>query len=177
MYKFLDYVLLFAIFPSVRASCEVLKDVSHTFYGYPDNDPPGPDILYNCGRGNSAGGIGTYDDPLTFATGTGEFEECEIIYVPYLQKYLRNEDFCATCDKNWEKGVWHIDVWTGSAIVNGAEDQVSCENTLTPSPLSIVRRPGQALPVNESPLYSADGGSSSCNVGNVFMTFNGEDYC
>lgn len=140
--------LLFATRINAEKACKVLTGVTHTFYGYPDNDPPGANILYNCGRGNTAGGIGTYGDPLTFASGRGEFEECEIIYVPYLQKYLRHEDYCATCDKNWDKGTWHIDVWTGSTSANGQDHQISCENSLTPAPMSIVRSPGKGLPVD-----------------------------
>ncbi|PLB44929.1 hypothetical protein P170DRAFT_501894 [Aspergillus steynii IBT 23096] len=169
-------LLSLALVQSTRA-CEVLTEVSHTFYGYPDNDPPGPDILYDCGRGNIAGGVGTYDDPLTFATGTGEFEQCEIIYVPYLHKYLRNEDYCETCDKNWDNGIWHIDVWTGSADLNGMEGQIHCENSLTPPPLSIIRNPGDGLPVDQYPLYEADGRDASCNLDHVSVTFDREDYC
>lgn len=186
--------------------CEVIKNVSHTFYGYPDNDPPGPDILYDCGRGNTAGGVGTYDDPLTFASGSGEFEECEIIYVPYLQKYLRHEDYCEGCDKNWDDGKYHIDIWTGSASVDGKQEQIECENTLTPPPNSIIKDPAEDYPVDgefvflpflglplkaelvgchesgrtdsvtDSELYTASG-TGSCNVEHVFKTFDEETYC
>ena len=45
-------------------------------------------------------GTGTYSDPLTFASGSGEFNTCEIIYVPYLKKYARYEDYCAQCSKS-----------------------------------------------------------------------------
>lgn len=44
-------------------------------------------------------GIGTYANPLTFASAPGEFTSCEIIYFPYLKKYLRFEDSCAQCSK------------------------------------------------------------------------------
>lgn len=42
-------------------------------------------------------GVGTYSNPLTFASASGEFSSCEIIYLPYLKKYLRYEDYCAQC--------------------------------------------------------------------------------
>lgn len=42
-------------------------------------------------------GTGTYSNPLTFASAPGEFSQCEIIYFPYLKKYLRFEDSCAEC--------------------------------------------------------------------------------
>ena len=42
-------------------------------------------------------GVGTYSNPLTFASASGEFSSCEIIYLPYLKKYIRYEDYCAQC--------------------------------------------------------------------------------
>lgn len=82
-------------------SCEAISDVTITFYGYPDNDPPSDQTAWSCSsRGAHAGGTGSYDDPLTFATAPGEYDECEIIYLPYLQKYLRFDDTCAQCSKS-----------------------------------------------------------------------------
>ncbi|KAL4891407.1 hypothetical protein BDV59DRAFT_182606 [Aspergillus ambiguus] len=128
--------------------------VAQTFYGFPDNDPSGPRIVLDCGRGNEAGGIGTYDDPLTFATAPGPFEECETIYDPSLLKYLRYEDFCQTCDADWQSGKWHIDVWVGAKDFNGEGDQIACENKLTSPPQKhIVRDPDPDLPVDTTPLY------------------------
>lgn len=43
-------------------------------------------------------GVGSYDDPVTFATATnGPFNRCDVIYIPYLQKYARFEDYCGEC--------------------------------------------------------------------------------
>lgn len=97
-----------------RRSCNIVDTVQHTFYGFPDNDPPGPATAYDCGRNFTAGGTGTFSDPLTMASAEGQFEECEIVYVPYLQKYVRYEDFCQQCTDDWELGIHHIDLWTGS---------------------------------------------------------------
>jgi hypothetical protein len=36
---------------------------------------------------------------LTMATAPGEFNVCEIIYLPLLTKYVRYEDDCAQCSK------------------------------------------------------------------------------
>ena len=85
---------------SVSATCSKFNSVTMTFYGYPDNDPPGADTAYNCGgRNYVAGGSGSYSDPITFATAPGEFSKCEIIYIPYLKKYARMEDYCEQCSK------------------------------------------------------------------------------
>ena len=41
--------------------CSPVKDVKHTFYGFPDNTPAGAATAYNCaGRNNVAGGTGTH---------------------------------------------------------------------------------------------------------------------
>jgi hypothetical protein len=135
---------------SASASCTKIGDMTHTFYGYPDNSPAGPAIAHDCGRGYSAGGTGTYSDPLTFASATSEFSWCEIIYDPYTKKYLRMEDDCEQCETDWSNGIWHIDVWTGSTTVNGGQDQINCEDDLTPEERSqtIVRRPDSTYPVD-----------------------------
>ncbi|KAF2479783.1 hypothetical protein BDY17DRAFT_313521 [Neohortaea acidophila] len=112
-----------------------INNVEHTFYGYPDNSPPGAGTAYSCGygRGYTAGGKGTYADPLTFATAPGEFNKCEIIYDEYTRKYLVFQDTCAKCIKDWAKGIYHIDIWTGSSTVNGGKAQIQCEDALTPN--------------------------------------------
>lgn len=135
---------------SASAACTKMGYITHTFYGYPDNSPAGPAIAYDCGRGYTAGGTGTYSDPLTFASASSEFSQCEIIYDPYTRKYLRHEDDCAQCETDWANGIRHIDVWTGSSTVNGGQDQINCEDDLTPADRSqtIVRRPDSNYPVD-----------------------------
>ena len=83
------------------SSCVVVDSVQHTFYGFPDNDPPGPATAYDCGRNFTAGGTGTFADPLTMASAEGQFELCEVVYVPYLRKYVVYEDFCQQCTDDW----------------------------------------------------------------------------
>jgi len=58
-----------AAFNAITASACSTQQVKQTFYGWPDNDPAGPAIAYDCGRDYTAGGSGTYDNPLTFAFG------------------------------------------------------------------------------------------------------------
>lgn len=125
---------------------EWINSVTHTFYGWPDNGNSNA-IAYDCGRGYTAQGSGTYDDPLTFATADGEFDQCEIIYDPFLGKYLRHEDLCEACGDDWEQGIWHIDVWDMS-WQNGGDDEVACENamTLAVQSRSIIRYPDSDLP-------------------------------
>lgn len=130
-------------------TCSVVQQVTTTFYGYPDNSPPGAGIAYTqCGR-SVAGGTGSYDDPVTFATASGEFNTCEVIYAPYLKKYLRYEDECAQCESDWNNsGTWHVDTWIGSSTSDGGQDQINCEDSLTPDAQSIIRNPDSGLEVD-----------------------------
>ncbi|EOD46388.1 putative cyclohexanone monooxygenase protein [Neofusicoccum parvum UCRNP2] len=150
-----------------------------TFYGSPDNDPPGStETAYTCGavsgRGSNAGGTGTYQDPLTFATAKGEFNDCEIIYAPYLKKYLIYQDFCAQCTEDWtSSGTWHIDIWTGDST-NGGNTQIACENSLTPdSNQDIVRSPATNLEVDTNPTFS----NGQCHTDHTYDNADASQYC
>ncbi|KAF4215772.1 hypothetical protein CNMCM5878_007761 [Aspergillus fumigatiaffinis] len=135
-------------FTSAQA-CDIIPAVTHTFYGFPDNDPPGPAIAYDCGRGLAAGGIGTFDDPLTFASAPGEFTQCEVIFSPYLH----------------------------NNTTDGGQDQINCEMRLTPTgDLSIVRNPSVDLAVDATPLFDP-GGNPSCNVDHVFPNESAASFC
>ena len=115
---------------TTTVAATTVSNVKHTFYGWPNNDPPSNAIAYDCGRGYAAGGDGSYDSPLTFASAVGEFDQCEIIYSPYLKKYLRYEDYCAQCTSDWSEGNWHIDIWD-TAAYSGGENENNCDNALT----------------------------------------------
>ncbi|RAL04409.1 uncharacterized protein BO80DRAFT_441874 [Aspergillus ibericus CBS 121593] len=176
--------LLLSLLPLALASTPqfpnlIVPEVSHTFYGYPDNDPPGPAISYDCGRGLTAAGTGTYADPLTFASAPDEFDYCEIIYDPYLRKYLRHEDYCVQCVTDWGNKSYHIDVWTGSNWLSGDDDQIACEKSLTPQAQSqsVMRYPSSNLTVDVTPLYTVSVDESCevialCNVDHVYPDYN-----
>ncbi|KAI1243842.1 hypothetical protein MGN70_013708 [Eutypa lata] len=174
--KLLAAVLGAALPLAVRAqSCSVVNDVVVTFYGSPDNDPPGSDdTAYPCGgRNNHAGGVGSYDEPLTFATAPGEYNQCEVVYAPYIKKYLRMEDSCATCTSDWQNGVAHIDIWTGT-VADGGDAQIECENQLTPDPRqSFIRNPASDLEVDLTALWD----NGKCNTGNTYLNYDAGDYC
>ncbi|KAK1763218.1 hypothetical protein QBC33DRAFT_573538 [Phialemonium atrogriseum] len=151
----------------VTLGCSTTSGVQITFYGAPDNDPPGGATAHNCGGRNFiAGGTGTYADPLTFASSTSEYSVCEIIYVPYLKKYLRMEDDCAQCIDDWNNGnKKHIDIWTGTPSTNGGNAQIQCENALTPNGgQQVLRSPPNNLAVDSTALWSGN----SCHTDHVF---------
>ena len=140
--------------PAANRQCSVVSSVSHTFYGIPDNDPAGSAATaYDCGgRNYIAGGVGTFSNPLTFAAAPGVFSQCEVIYDPYVRKYIRYEDYCQACVDDWAKGIVRIDIFTGSNIAqeSGYQDQINCENALTPELRSqkFVRNPASNLVVD-----------------------------
>lgn len=157
---------------AASSTCQATDQVKITFYGYPDNSPPGPDIrcaldsrqdcsgcagnsshtvtASECGpRGETAGGTGTYDDPITMASAATWFCHQEVVYLPYLKKYLRYEDYCQDCTGNATEGILHIDIWTGSTKTNGGSVQDKCEKLLTPDDQQpMIRSPSKDLPVD-----------------------------
>lgn len=155
--------------PSTAAQCSTIEDVKLTFYGWPDNDPPGADNAFDCGRGTGsdgepiAGGTGMYADPISFATATdnNNLPQCGIVYVPLLRKYFRNEDDCARCKMDWDsQGLYHIDLWTGSNQQSGGDDQTNCEYSLPGGSQTIIKNPPGNLAVDTTPLY--DVSSQAC---------------
>lgn len=168
--KNVTIVTLFGLLSVASEACSIVNDVKMTFYGYPDNSPPGSLTAHDCNGGTYyAGGSGTYSDPLTFASDSSEYSVCEIIYAPYLRKYLIMQDDCAQCGKrvleyelsyinclletDWERGIAHIDVWTGSSTSDGGQDQINCEDDLTPGATqTIIRNPAGDLPVDRKSM-------------------------
>jgi hypothetical protein len=60
--------------------------VEVTFYGGPDNDPPGStEIAYPNSRHPAAGGTGTYDDPITAASDPRALPPGTLLYDPRLR--------------------------------------------------------------------------------------------
>ncbi|MCJ1269721.1 hypothetical protein MMC22_009613 [Lobaria immixta] len=143
---------LFHALPSYTQTCSTQANVEVTYFGYPDNSPPGPGISFSCGRrGLIAGGNGTYGDPVTFsAAAGGDFQDCEIIYLPYVQKYARYEKDCDQCKTDWDKNQkTHIALWLGSNSFSGGDALINCEKNLATDGLqTIVRHPGPHLEVD-----------------------------
>jgi hypothetical protein len=135
------------------------QPVYMTFYGWPDNSPPGDAIAYPKNGGfptvhSAAGGTGTYADPITFATDQAELPVGTLLFAPVIEKYLVMEDDCAECDTDWNSSQkWHIDVWMNS---NGADDSnavLACEDQWTQSSTVVEVNPPPGRPATAPPLF------------------------
>jgi len=129
-----------------------------TFYGYPDNSPPGRQIAHPVIH-RVAGGDGTWCNPTTFAT---EPKNDKIIpygvkiYVPYMKQYFVREDDCTNsgiqhlgCHQIW------VDLWIGGDAKSDFKAVINCENSLTKShTVPIILWPKANLPVERpGPIY------------------------
>jgi hypothetical protein len=138
----------------LRAADE--EEMTVTLFGWPDNDPPGDNIAYPQIH-DSAGGTGTYDDPVTMAAPyetEGGLEPGTIVYVPYLKKYFIMEDECAEgCSQD------QIDLWAGGSD-DTADEVLACEDELTRDSATVIVDPDDDLEVDETPIF--DEGTGEC---------------
>lgn len=133
-----------------------------TFYGWPDNTPPGNSIAHPVIH-QVASGDGTYCNPTTFATERSNDLKIPYgtkIYVPFLKHYFVREDDCAPsgppigsgnngCYKLW------FDLWVGGNGASNTNAVVNCENSTTPSgKVPVIVNPSAGLPVAlPGPIY------------------------
>lgn len=138
-----------------QRTCREISDVRFTFYGVADGNS---DVTaFSCGdNGGKAGGDGTYSNPETFATSKSNptFTRCEIIYIPYLHKYLQYTDLCVQCDADYTSHQsTHIDLWIGSNT-SGQEAQILCELSFgSIQGQTIIQNPPSTLPVDHGMLW------------------------
>jgi hypothetical protein len=142
--------------PTAKPSVGQTVNMYVTFYGWPDNDPPGAGIAYPKVH-SQAGGTGTYQDPLTFATDPKEIKPASRIYITYLKKYGIMEDLCAGCVDDWEEGKYHIDPWISSND-SFAEEVIDCEHKWTRQSTPVILNPPPDLEVSSQPLFDTSTG-------------------
>jgi transcriptional regulator with XRE-family HTH domain len=142
--------------PGTEAKTEAMRV---TFYGPPDNDPPGNGISNSVIHKDGADGDGTFDNPTTFATDKNEQKPGTKIYVPYLKRYFIMEDTCATCtqDFNNKPLALRISLWIGR---EGTPDElVNCEKGLTEvGTVPVTVNPDKGLKVASGPLFNPSTG-------------------
>jgi hypothetical protein len=133
-----------------------------TFYGWPDNSPPGNRIAHPVIH-KRAGGDGTYCNPTTFATERANDKTIPYgikIYVPFIKQYFIREDLCAAsgptsgsgsqgCHKLW------FDLWIGGTAQSKPHDVIVCERKLTPgNEVPVILWPHAGMTVaHAGPIY------------------------
>jgi F5/8 type C domain/Ricin-type beta-trefoil lectin domain len=160
------------VFPAYAATTQ---QTFLTFYGWYDNTPPGGDISYPKIH-STAGGKGTFADPITFATSTAELKAGTKVWVPRVRKYFIMEDSCQECGADWSghgpnggPGLRHIDLWLGGKG-GSAFDAIDCEDALThyhadgtPVLEPVVVSPPSDEPYDSTPLFNT--GTGECYGG------------
>lgn len=153
---------------------------SMTFYGFFDNSPPGTAIAHPIIH-SGAGGVGTFQDPISFAVAPevqNRVPAGTIIYIPSLEKYFIMEDDCTSsgpggtpvqgqgCDGELQSGVNEFDLWIdgdphknardnpGSGSGNNNNNMTDCEDTLTADKVKVIMNATDGKPVNTKPLLN-----------------------
>lgn len=124
---------------------EVVLQAYTTGYGWPDNTPKGSADISNPVLHSSAGGSGTFADPITLAVGhsitngkdTLDYPAGTKFYIPNLRKYFIVEDTCGDgnspqngpCHTGYQGHVW-LDLWVGGNASN-QQQTLACEDTIT----------------------------------------------
>ena len=156
---------------SSTASAVSSQQAFLTFYGWYDNTPPGGDISYPVLH-DTAGGTGTYADPITFASSTSEIPKGTKIWVPRVGKYFIMEDSCQECGDDWSghgpnggPNLYHFDLWLGGEGGN-AFNAIDCEDALThynadntPTLESVVIDPPSNEPYDATPVFNTTTGA------------------
>ena len=97
----------------------------------------GSQTAYDCSnpdgtdRGSLAGGDGSFNNPLSVAIQPGgAFQQCQIGYTTYLQKFVIFDGLCVSCATD------HMDIWVQSSCSDDADSVCACEDQLTPDQVS-----------------------------------------
>lgn len=130
--------------PNPSTPGELAINAYVTGYSYWDNTPPGSADISNPVIHGSAGGVGTYQDPITLAVGhsisngrdTLDYPAGTKFYFPFLKKYVIVEDSCGDggspqngpCHTGYQGHVW-IDVYVGKGASKASSD--NCMDKIT----------------------------------------------
>ncbi len=165
----------FAVLTSHAASASASpRSTSRTFYvtlyGWPDNSPPGADIAYPKSDGyptlhDSAGGSGTYGDPITYATDKSELAVGTKVYYPYLKKYFIMRTTASSATRTGpvtgRTAARRCTTSTSGSAARAATRTrcIDCEDALTRSGTVVVDPPSNE-PVSSTPLF--DSSTNTC---------------
>ena len=135
-----------------------------TGYSYYDNTPPGSAKISHPVIHQTAGGTGTWEDPITMAVGHTkkanyrsvlDYPEGTRFYLPYLKKYFIVEDTCGdgprpqdgACHTNQHGPEPWLDIWINGKGL-GDEKTRLCAESITGN-REVIQIPPAHLPVEE----------------------------
>src|SRR5207253_9011678 len=130
-------------------------------YGAYDNTPGGTtQINYPKSEGyptidNSAGGSGTFADPLTMASDPRELPIGTKVYDSHLQRYFVMEDSCTECTADFNSRAGNrFDMYVGNP--SSGQAVIACENGLTMDARNqpFIINPDNTGTVASTPLWS-----------------------
>lgn len=129
--------------------------VQTTGYTWWDNSPPGSAaIAHPVPPRRTAGGVGTYTNPITLAVAyrarTPKFPYGTRFYLPEWQKYFIVEDICGACDTHSSRVEYKIDLWLDARnLSREAARRCAYANTRV---TTAVKNPPRGLRVNTSSI-------------------------
>jgi len=142
------------------ASGEVALTAYITGYSYWDNTPAGSTQISNPVIHQTAGGTGTYADPITLAVGhsitggkdTLDYPAGTKFYLPYLEKYAIVEDTCGDgntpqngpCHTGYQGHPW-VDLYVDGQNVSSSSANTCMDNITDVH--SIIENPASTYPV------------------------------
>lgn len=120
-----------------------------TGYTWWDNSPPGSAAIARPVLHRTAGGIGTYADPITLAVGYSggklQFAAGTRFYLPNLRKYFIVEDICGACRSTPAGTAYKLDLWLDGRNLSRSQAR-SCAYGVTGRE-PVVRNPPRGLAV------------------------------
>jgi len=127
-----------------------MLDAYVTAYTWYDNDPPGPAIADPVLH-RTAGGTGSWADPVTLAVADGRFSPGTRLYLPHVRRYFIVEDTCASCGA---RPLW-VDMWIDGRD-GGPSDVKTCAERLT-GDFTVELDPPPGRPVDAGILFGTRG--------------------
>lgn len=143
----------------ISSKGEQRLDAWITGYTFWDNTPPGSAAIARPVIHDEAGGIGTYEDPITIAVGRGHagwhYAPGTRIYLEDLDKYAVVEDLCGACGSG-RSGRPHLDLYIGGENTSSRAAN-ACAMKIT-SVHSIIINPAPGYPVKPGEM------AETCNT-------------
>jgi 3D (Asp-Asp-Asp) domain-containing protein len=124
-----------------------------TLSGYADNNPRGTEIAHPVIH-HRAGGVGTYNNPITFAANPRTFRPGTKIYVPYLRKYFIIEDDAQTAIATAGHGLPLIVLWAGGTASSNVDRLLATESAYTRNSAQVIVNPTPNHPVNAGSIFA-----------------------